>query len=231
MVQRCAARFVTGEYRLTSSVSALIKTLGLHSLARRRAMSRETMLYPSHSWSCWHPTRPSYTVESYHERQCLSLHPGPHACHGLQTLLFFQKPCVYGTTVQPANLCGLQQLPIQGWSRDVDPVNNRLFLICTTAQDPRPSQGVNCTRRLFWTKHIKKNSTLRLPQSTHSTTTRLDNTLYTKEWAVSWRSEGFFRSVMQLQGVLSNIVFGLSKYIENYGPRSTPISWKSVWFP
>ena len=45
MIQRRAARFVTGEYRRTSSVSALIKTLGWHSLAHRRAMSRVTMLY------------------------------------------------------------------------------------------------------------------------------------------------------------------------------------------
>ena len=45
MVQQRAARFVIGEYRCTSSVSALIKTLGWHSLAHRRAMSRVTMLY------------------------------------------------------------------------------------------------------------------------------------------------------------------------------------------
>ena len=45
MVQRRTARFVTGEYRRTSSVSALIKTLGWHSLAHRRAMSRLTILY------------------------------------------------------------------------------------------------------------------------------------------------------------------------------------------
>ena len=45
MVQRRAARFVTGEYRRTSSVSALIKTLECNPLAHRRAMSRVTMLY------------------------------------------------------------------------------------------------------------------------------------------------------------------------------------------
>ena len=45
MVQRRAARFVTGEYRRTSSVSALIETPGWHSLAHRRAMSRVIMLY------------------------------------------------------------------------------------------------------------------------------------------------------------------------------------------
>ena len=42
MVQRRAARFVTGEYRRTSSVSTLIKTLGWHPLAHRRAMSGVT---------------------------------------------------------------------------------------------------------------------------------------------------------------------------------------------
>ena len=45
MVQRRATRFVTGKYRRTSSVSSLIMTLGWHSLAHRRAMSRVTMLY------------------------------------------------------------------------------------------------------------------------------------------------------------------------------------------
>ena len=59
---------------------------------------------------------------------------------------FFQKPCTYGTaahnhwpatiTDQPANVGELQELPIQGWSRDADPVNKRLFWICTTAQAP-----------------------------------------------------------------------------------------------
>ena len=34
-------------------------------------------------------------------------------------------------TDQPANVGELQELPIQGWSRDADPVNNRLFFICT----------------------------------------------------------------------------------------------------
>ena len=39
-------------------------------------------------------------------------------------------------TDQPVNVEELQELPIQGWSRDADPLNNRLFLICTTAQAP-----------------------------------------------------------------------------------------------
>ena len=45
MVQQRAARFVAGEYRGTSSVSALIKTLEWQSLAHRHAMSKVTMLY------------------------------------------------------------------------------------------------------------------------------------------------------------------------------------------
>ena len=45
MVQQRAARFVTGAYRRTSSVSALSKTLGWHSLSHHRAMSRVAMLY------------------------------------------------------------------------------------------------------------------------------------------------------------------------------------------
>ena len=45
MIQRRAAHFVTGEYRRTSSVTTLIKTLEWHSLARRRAMIRVTMLF------------------------------------------------------------------------------------------------------------------------------------------------------------------------------------------
>ena len=44
-IQRRAARFVTGEDRRTSSVSALIMTLGWHSLSHCRAMSKMTMLY------------------------------------------------------------------------------------------------------------------------------------------------------------------------------------------
>ena len=51
----------------------------------------------------------------------------------------------------------LQELPIWGRSRDADPVNNRLFLICTTAQAPR--QGGDPTRHLFRTKHLVHIST------------------------------------------------------------------------
>ena len=101
---------------------------------------------PSHSRSCWHTSRPFYTGDSYHERQCASLQPGPPMEKGL--------------------------------SRDSDPVNNRLFIICPTTQVPRPSQGGNCTRHLFWTKHLLHLYTLRLTQSTHIITTRLDNTIY-----------------------------------------------------
>ena len=92
-------------------------------------------------------------------------------------------------TDQPANIGELQELPIQGWSRDVDPVNSRLFLMqCVfnlhhlglakeaTAQDIY--FGLSTFRTLY---------TLRLTQSTHITTTRLDNTTYTEEWVVFWR--------------------------------------------
>ena len=65
MVQRHAASFVTGEYRYTSSVSALIKTIGWHSLAHRRAMSRVTILCRvTHGLVDMDPSRTSYTGES-----------------------------------------------------------------------------------------------------------------------------------------------------------------------
>ena len=50
--------------------------------------------------------------ESYHERQCASLQPGPYACHGLQTLVFSRNcaPMELLSTVtdQPANVGELQ---------------------------------------------------------------------------------------------------------------------------
>ena len=148
MVQRRAARFVTGEYRRTSSVSALIKTLGWHSLAHRRAMSRMTVLY--------------------------------RVTHGLVDI-----PQDHFTPVTVTTRGSVHHFSqVRLWkklSRDADPVNNRLFsvfIICPTTQVPRPSQGGNCTRHLFWTKHLLHLYTLRLTQSTHITTTRLDNTIY-----------------------------------------------------
>ena len=92
MVQRRAARFVnTGEYRRTSIVSALIKTLGWHPLAHRRAMSRVTMLYQVTHGLVDIP-QPSYTGESYHERQV-------HTRVMAYKHSFYQKLCAYGTAV------------------------------------------------------------------------------------------------------------------------------------
>ena len=45
MVQRNAARFVTGDYRRTSSVSAMIKTLQWPSLQSRRKTSKAVTMY------------------------------------------------------------------------------------------------------------------------------------------------------------------------------------------
>ena len=45
MVQRCAARFVTGDWRTTSSVTTLIKTLQWPTLEQRRQQSRDVFLH------------------------------------------------------------------------------------------------------------------------------------------------------------------------------------------
>ena len=44
-VQKNAARFVTGDYRLTTSTTALVKSVGWDPLEKRRLLSQVTMLY------------------------------------------------------------------------------------------------------------------------------------------------------------------------------------------
>ena len=43
-VQKNAARFVTGDYRLTTSITALVKSIGWDPLEKRRKLSQVTML-------------------------------------------------------------------------------------------------------------------------------------------------------------------------------------------
>ena len=47
-IQRRAARFVTGDYQQTSSVSSMLNTLGWDSLQQRRARAKVIMLYHIH---------------------------------------------------------------------------------------------------------------------------------------------------------------------------------------
>ena len=44
-VQKNAARFVTGDYRLTTSTTALVKSVGWDPLEKRRLLFQATMLY------------------------------------------------------------------------------------------------------------------------------------------------------------------------------------------
>ena len=46
MVQRRAARFVSNDYRRTSSVTEIISTLGWYTLQKRRDLARLSMMYP-----------------------------------------------------------------------------------------------------------------------------------------------------------------------------------------
>ena len=69
MAQHRYARYTSRDYGRTSSVTAILKTLGWEPLAERRAKARITM---NSSWSCWHPgIGPHHTGTcKQKERQC-----------------------------------------------------------------------------------------------------------------------------------------------------------------
>ena len=48
-VQKNAARFVTGDYRLTTSTTTLVKSVGWNPLEKRRLLSQVNMLYKIHN--------------------------------------------------------------------------------------------------------------------------------------------------------------------------------------
>ena len=48
-VQKNAARLVTGDYKLTTSITALVESVGWDPLEKRRQLSQVTMLYKIHN--------------------------------------------------------------------------------------------------------------------------------------------------------------------------------------
>lgn len=100
-VQRKAARFVTGNWRYTSSVSEMLKELQWQSLQERRLVRRLTLLYQAHH-HLFAIDIPSYVT--------LSTRPSPRR-HPIQYITIPAKTSVYGYSYWPRTIQSWNVIP------------------------------------------------------------------------------------------------------------------------